>query len=108
MRIAGGEHSRHARPMLVIRSNVSAAIQLNGEICQQLALYRSGESHSEQDEIRLELELGAGHAREVAATIGEDLPLETDAMEALHSAVFAGERRRGNAPLALAPFLMRM
>lgn len=94
--------------MRIIGGDVSATIQLHGEIRQQLALYRASESHCQQHEIRLELELGTSHSLEARAPVGEYMPLQTDGMNASHSPILAGERGSGDIPLAVAPFLMRV
>ena len=94
--------------MLAVCGNVAAAVETHFQIHQQPALYRPGKAHRKQHKIRLELEFSPRHPREVRATIGEHLPLQTDGMDPLHSAIRARERGGSDAPLAIASFLVRV
>jgi len=94
--------------MLAVRCNVAAAVETDFEIYQQPALYRARKPHRKQHKIRLELELGPGHSREVSSPIGEHLPLETDSVNPLHLAIVPGERGGSDAPLPIAPLLVRV
>src|SRR6185295_17733975 len=94
--------------MRVVRGNVAARIKSNAEVDEELALFRSGESHCQQHQIRLELELGPGDRDKVGATVRQDLSLEANAVDALHPAVLTRERGRGDAPVPLSAFLMRV
>ena len=92
----------------MIGCDIPATVELNVEINDQPTLLGPRESHREQHEIRLELELGPGHSREVSPPIGEHLPLETDSVNPLHLAIVPGERGGSDAPLPIAPLLVRV
>jgi hypothetical protein len=94
--------------MLAVCGNVAAAVEPDFEIYQQPALYRASKPHRKQHKIRVELELGPGHPREVGSTIGEHLPLETDSVNPLNAAIVTGEFSGSDTPLPIASLLMRM
>ena len=108
MRVAGGEYARDVGTVLEISCDTASRIKLNREIRQQSALYGSGETHRQEDEIGLELEIGSGHPRKIGASVGEDFALHTCGVKALNTTVLAGERRGRDAPLAIASLLVRV
>ena len=72
-----------------IGGDVPSRIESDAELDQQLALHRSGESHRQQNQLGLDLELATRYPNEVASPIGERLPLQANSVNALHTSVLA-------------------
>ena len=81
----------------------AALIVFHAEAVQQTILYRAGEAHREQNQIRIHLEVAVGNRRELAV-----LELHLIAMELHHLAIVASELRRRNTPLPVAALFMCM
>src|ERR1700694_650023 len=89
VRITRGKNSRNAGAVRQVRRNCATRIQLDAEIDKQSALNRPSESHRQQYQIRLQLELATRQLHVVRAPVGEKLSLQTHTVDALHATVLA-------------------
>src|SRR6266513_2080219 len=106
MRVAGGENSGHGGTMHGVGGNVAPTVQVDAEIDEQFASDWPRESHRQKNQVRVQVEFGTRHAREVSAPVGEHLPLETDRVDSPHSAILAGKSGGRDAPIPFGALLM--
>src|SRR5579863_987867 len=104
--IPGGKDPFDAGHLVGIDRNVASCIQPDPECVQQAFLYRTGEAHGEQDEIRRNLKVSSGYLDETRTSVSVGPELNTHGMKARHLLFIPEEPFGGDAPSAHTPFLV--
>jgi len=108
MRVTRSENSGHSRMMGLMRGDIASTVQLERKIIQQPALHRTSETHRQQYEIRLHLELSTRNLCVARTPIWHQLSLQSHGVNLFHFSILAGERSSRNTPFPIASLFMRM
>lgn len=101
--IAAGKDAVEVGHEVLVHRHRAALIVFHAEAVEQAILHGSCETHCEENEVRVHLDVAVGNWRELTV-----LELHPIGVELRYLAVVAGELRGRDTPLSIAAFFVRM